>query len=133
MNELVHYVKENDTLQRIAAFYWGDWTLWPLLQDFNSHLIQKIGFDWSEKLKEGIPLKTRMDLLSSDIEHTVIETDSYESLSLLYYFTEHFSERIRNQNERKILRYLIGSRITIPALVDRRAFQAAKERIKTWL
>ncbi|QOI43472.1 phage tail protein [Leptospira interrogans serovar Canicola] len=133
MNELVHYVKENDTLQRIAAFYWGDWTLWPLLRDLNSHLIQKIGFDWSEKLKEGIPLKIRMDLLSSDIEHTVIETDSYESLSLLYYFTEHFSERIRNQNERKILRYLIGSRITIPALVDRRSFQAAKERVKTWL
>ncbi|EMO01270.1 hypothetical protein LEP1GSC112_1500 [Leptospira interrogans serovar Pomona str. UT364] len=72
-----------------------------------------------------------MDLLSSDIEHTVIETDSYESLSLLYYFTEHFSERIRNNNERKILRYLIGSRITIPALVDRRSFQAAKERVKT--
>ncbi|EKO25240.1 hypothetical protein [Leptospira interrogans] len=133
MNELVHYVKENDTLQRIAAFYWGDWTLWPLLRDLNSHLIQKIGFDWSEKLKEGIPLKIRMDLLSSDIEHTVIETDSYESLSLLYYFTEHFSERIRNNNERKILRYLIGSRITIPALVDRRSFQAAKERVKTWL
>ncbi|WP_061244495.1 hypothetical protein [Leptospira interrogans] len=133
MNERVHFVREEETLQRITSFYWGDWTLWPLLRDLNSHLIQKIGFDWSEKLKEGIPLKIRMDLLSSDIEHTVTETDSYESLSLLYYFTEHFSERIRNNNERKILRYLIGSRITIPALMDLRAFQAAKERIKTWL
>ncbi|MDI7202139.1 hypothetical protein [Leptospira santarosai] len=133
MNERVHFVRENDTLQRIAALYWGDWTLWPLLQDSNPHLIQTIGFDWSEKLKEGIPLKIRMDLLSSDIEHTVNETDSYESLSLLYYFTEHFSERIRNQNERKILRYLTGNRITIPALVDRRAFQTAKARLKTWL
>ncbi|EQA81000.1 hypothetical protein LEP1GSC193_2338 [Leptospira alstonii serovar Pingchang str. 80-412] len=101
--------------------------------DSNSHLIQTIGFDWPEKLEEGIPLKVRMDLLSSDIEHTITETDSYESLSLLYYFTEHFSERIRNQNERKILRYLIGTRIPIPALVDRRAFQTAKARLKTWL
>lgn len=133
MNERVHFVRENDTLQRIAAFYWGDWTLWPLLQDSNAHLIQTIGFDWTEKLKEGIPLKIRMDLLSSDIEHTVSEMDSYESLSLLYYFTEHFSERIRNQNERKVLRYLIGNRITIPALVDRRTFQTAKARLRTWL
>ncbi|UOG42537.1 phage tail protein [Leptospira noguchii] len=133
MNERVHFVRECDTLQRIAAFYWGDWALWPLLRDSNSHLIQTIGFDWSEKLTEGIPLKIPMDLLTSDLEHTVNETDSYESLSLFYYFTEHFSERIRNQNERKILRYLIRSRITIPALVDRRSFQTAKERIKTWL
>ncbi|EKP13466.1 LysM peptidoglycan-binding domain-containing protein [Leptospira borgpetersenii] len=133
MNERVHFVRENDTLQRIAAFYWGDWTLWPLLRDVNSHLIQTIGFNWSEKLKEGIPLKIRMDLLSSDIEHTVTEGDSYESLSFLYYFTEHFSERIRNQNERKVLRYLIGSRIAIPALVDRRTFQTAKARLKIWL
>ncbi|EMF43514.1 hypothetical protein LEP1GSC067_1198 [Leptospira interrogans serovar Lora str. TE 1992] len=133
MNELVHYVKENDTLQRIAAFYWGDWTLWPLLQDSNSHLTQKIGFDWPEKLKEGMALKVPTSLPTSDLEHTVAKSDSYESLSLFYYSTEHFSERIRNQNERKILRYLIGSRITIPALVDRRSFQAAKERIKTWL
>ncbi|AXR68231.1 phage tail protein [Leptospira mayottensis] len=132
MNERVHFVRENDTLQRIAAFYWGDWTLWPLLQDSNTHLIQTVGFGWPEKLKEGIPLKIRMDLLSSDIEHTVIEGDSYESLSFFYYFTEHFSERIRNQNERKVLRYLIGNRITIPALVDRRAFQTAKARLKTW-
>ncbi|EMM99116.1 hypothetical protein LEP1GSC021_4768 [Leptospira noguchii str. 1993005606] len=107
--------------------------MWPLLQDSNAHLIQTIGFDWSEKLQEGIPLKIPLDLLTSDLEHTVNETDSYESLSLFYYSTEHFSERIRNQNERKILRYLIASRITIPALVDRRSFQTAKERIKTWL
>ncbi|WP_078126140.1 phage tail protein [Leptospira alexanderi] len=132
MNERVHYVKENDTLQRIASFYWGDWTLWPLLKDSNSHLIQKIGFDWPEKLKEGIALKIWMDLPTSDLDHTVLEDDCYESLSLFYYSTEHFSERIRNQNGRKILRYLIGSRITIPALVDRRTFQTSKERIKTW-
>ncbi|WP_010576185.1 hypothetical protein [Leptospira alexanderi] len=132
MNERVHYVKENDTLQRISALYWGDWTLWPLLKDSNSHLIQKIGFDWPEKLKEGIALKIRMDLPTSDLDHTVLEDDCYESLSLFYYSTEHFSERIRNQNGRKILRYLIGSRITIPALVDRRTFQTSKERIKTW-
>ncbi|MDI7219500.1 phage tail protein [Leptospira santarosai] len=133
MNERVHLVKENDTLQRISAFYWGDWTLWPLLRDSNSYLIQKIGFDWPEKLKEGIALKIQMNLPTSDLDHTVVESDSYESLSLFYYSTEHFSERIRNENERKILRYSIGSRITIPALVDLRAFQVAKARIQTWL
>ncbi|MDI7187987.1 LysM peptidoglycan-binding domain-containing protein [Leptospira santarosai] len=132
MNERVHLVKENDTLQRISAFYWGDWTLWPLLRDSNAHLIQKFGFDWSEKLTEGIALKIPLDLSISDLDHTVAEGDTYESLSLFYYSTEHFSERIRNENERRILRYSIGNRITIPALVDRRSFENAKERIAIW-
>lgn len=132
MIERVHFVRENDTLQRIAAFYWGDWTIWPLIRDTNSHLNRKLGFDWSNNLKEGLPLRIRMDIPTSDIDHTVAEEDSYESLSLSYYFTEHFIERIRNGNERKILRYEIGNKITIPALVDRRIFQTVKERLKTW-
>ncbi|TGM88490.1 phage tail protein [Leptospira licerasiae] len=132
MIERIHFVRENDTLQRIAAFYWGDWTVWPLIRDSNTHLYRIIGFDWTDKLKEGIPLRIRIDIPTSDIDHTVLEGDTYESLSLLYYFSEHFSERIRIGNERKILRYEIGNKINIPALVDRRTFQAAKERLKIW-
>ncbi|EIE03088.1 hypothetical protein [Leptospira licerasiae] len=132
MIERVHFARENDTLQRIAASYWGDWTIWPLIRDTNTHLNRKIGFDWTDKLKEGIPLRIRMDIPTSVIDHTVLETDTYESLSLLYYFTEHFCERIRIENERKILRYEVGNKIIIPALVDRRTFQAAKERLKIW-
>ncbi|KLO75860.1 Uncharacterized protein AAY48_3170 [Leptospira interrogans serovar Muenchen] len=90
-------------------------------------------FRLAREIERRVALKVPTSLPTSDLEHTVAKSDSYESLSLFYYSTEHFSERIRNNNERKILRYLIGSRITIPALVDRRSFQAAKERVKTWL
>ncbi|PJZ43624.1 LysM peptidoglycan-binding domain-containing protein [Leptospira brenneri] len=128
-NERVHVVTAGETLQRIAAYYWGEWTLWPLIREDNSFYNSKLGFKWYDDLEEGLRLFVRRQIPISNQLHTVTAEDSYTNLSLKYYKTEHFSQLIRLSNNSQILKYNIGGEIVIPALVDNRVFQAAQMRL----
>ncbi|TGK47508.1 phage tail protein [Leptospira kanakyensis] len=128
-NERIHVVTFGETLQRIAAYYWGDWTLWPVLRDDNAFYNSKLGFKWCDDLKEGMKLFVRRELPVSNQVHTVTDIDTYTSLSDQYYKTEHFAYLIRNINNSQILKYSLGGEIVIPALVDKRVFQAAQMRL----
>lgn len=102
--------REGDTLQRIAARWWGDWTLWPVLRDDNGLA--------TDPPVAGRQLVLR-DLPSQDQLHTVMTGDSWESISLLYYGTEHFSERLRQANDTGSHIYeRVGERIFVRAIVD---------------
>lgn len=125
---MIHIVQSGETIQRISALIYGDWTLWPLIRDLNSNLNPVYGFGWENELVEGMRLKIDTQIRVSPVEHTVIESDTYENLSLEYYKTEHFSERIRLENDYKILRYEVGNKVRIPALLDRKKFEMAKRR-----
>lgn len=87
-----YVLKSSDTLQRIAAKYYGRWEFWRLICDSNPHLNS-----W-KSLPVGVQIEIP-DPRTDDINHTIIDGDTYESLSLLYYGTEHFSGRIRDTNE----------------------------------
>ncbi|MBM9546147.1 LysM peptidoglycan-binding domain-containing protein [Leptospira sp. 201903074] len=128
-NERVHIVTEGETLQRIAAYYWGEWTLWPLLREDNAFYNSKLGFKWYDDLSEGLKLFVRRAVPVANQIHTVTQNDTYTNLSAKYYKTEHFEHLIRDTNNSQILKYLIGGEIVIPALVDKRVFQAAQMRL----
>lgn len=128
-NERVHIVTEGETLQRIAAYYWGEWTLWPLLREDNAFYNSKLGFKWYDDLAEGMKLFVRRAVPVSNQIHTVAQNDTYTNLSAKYYKTEHFEHLIRDTNNAQILKYLTGGEIVIPALVDKRVFQAAQMRL----
>lgn len=99
--------RQNDTLQRIAALIYGDWSLWRLIADANRISSVQPG------LQISIP-----EAFSSSIEHTILLGDSYESLSLQYYGSEHFSGLISAENNGLCLYENIGKLITIPSLVE---------------
>jgi nucleoid-associated protein YgaU len=107
---MIHIVRPDETLRRISARYYGDWTLWPIIADANR-------MDRREPPVPGRAIVVPMPRTSAT-EHTVADGDSYESLSLLYYGSEHFSEVIRSANDRKIIYESAGLRFTIPALAD---------------
>lgn len=102
-----YFVKDEDTLQRISAKAYGDWTVYSLIQDFNQ--VREI-FEGQVIVIPEINLE--------DEFHVITEKDSYESLSLNYYGSEHFSGRIWEANSEIILEENIGLEIIIPTLVD---------------
>lgn len=106
---MTHTWRSGDTLQRIAARWYGDWTLWPAVRDANGLV--------SAPPASGQRLEIP-DLPDRERLHTVVTGDSYESVSLLYYGTEHFAERLRNANPTEHIYDLVGRQIVIPALVN---------------
>lgn len=111
-----YVIKSGDTLQRIAARFWGDWTLYCVLKDVNSNLGRSIGFNW-ETLPAGYRLEIPT-LPSSEKSYIVQGGDSWESIALAYYFTERLSYLLASANENQIIYKIVGQTIRIPALVQ---------------
>lgn len=116
-----HVIKTDDTLQRLAAFYYGDWTLYTLIREANLDLIpDEFSLIAGNRIK--IPTPTFEDAV-----HVISVNDTYQSISLLYFETEHFAERLRMANDNLTLSENIGADILIPALVDFDRFRKALE------
>lgn len=68
-------------------------------------------------IKPGVALHIP-DIMTGEVEHTIIEGDTYENLSLQYYGIEHFSGKIFSENDGLVLHENIGNPIIIPGLVE---------------
>lgn len=115
-----YVIKPDDTLQRLSSRYYGDWKLWMLLWDYNSHILTD-RFNLDVGVKIAIP-----DIPTSEQTHRVMESDSYGSISKQYYSSEHFSEKIKAKNGYLRLSENINKNIVIPSLVDQTVYQNIK-------
>jgi len=116
-----YITKPNDTLQRLAAKFYGDWTVWKIIFDTNYSKLKNFE---QNQFPPGIALEIpELNLL--DESHIVREGDSYESISLLFYKTESFSEFLKSANASIILKYNIGKEILIPSLIQYRTSRNA--------
>lgn len=110
MTGISFIAKSGETSARIASFYYGDLGLFGLIEDLNSSSFQNHVSIAGSKI--FIP-----DLVTDEIEHTIVTGDSYISLSQKYYNTERYFHYIQSANQDKVLEYSIGEIITIPPLV----------------
>lgn len=114
-----YITKPNESLQRLAAIMWGDWKLWKLIYDKNPQL----GNDPFD-----IPVGRIIEIpepLYEDRNHVIASGDSYQSLALLYYGTEHYDFLIRVRNNGIVLYENIDLEIVIPKLISWRRLQFA--------
>jgi hypothetical protein len=116
MNSINYIIKPDDTLQRIAALYYADWTLWKWIADVNPEISPTA-------LTPGSVLLLPYPI-TEDTIHTIQENDSYESVSKLYYGIEGFSEKIKSENLDLKLSENIGKEILISALVSKKVLSA---------
>ncbi len=116
-----YVLKNTDTLQRLSAKFYGKWELWKLILDHNSQIE-----NW-KTLIPGIRIEIP-DPFTEDVFHTIQVGDTYESISLLYYGTEHFSGKIREDNENIQPYENIGSDLFVGALVSSAEIQNAARR-----
>lgn len=114
-----HVIGSADSLQRLAAKYYGKWTIWRLILDANPGIT-----DWAN-LQPGIRIVIP-EPFTDTIDHIIAAGDSYESLSMQYYGTEHFSGVIMYANNGVILDANIGQKIVIPPLVSKIEYMKAK-------
>jgi nucleoid-associated protein YgaU len=106
-----HVIRPDDTLQRIAARYYGDWTLWGLIADVNR-------LNPRDNLTAGRVLDIPVPRIERTV-HTVTLADTYESLSFMYYETERYANRLRTANGSAIIYQSVGKQFEIPALGSR--------------
>lgn len=117
-----HITKSGESMQRLAARYYGRWELWRLILDTNEALT-----DWKE-IEPGLVVDIP-DPKTDDSLHRIEIGDTYESLSQFYYGTEHFSNRIRLENGNIPLYENIGIEILIPRLMTKTELELAKRRM----
>lgn len=115
---MIRVLQSDETAERLAAIYYGDWSLYRLIVDANLHV------DWDAPTA-GLQIQIP-EPLSRDVEHMIQDSDSYQSLSLRYYGTESFAWKIEKLNQ-LILHENIGRAITIPQLVAAEALQRHNE------
>ncbi|MBE7439129.1 MAG: phage tail protein [Spirochaetales bacterium] len=111
-----------DTLQRLAALYYGRWELFFLIYEANRAVIGNI-----DGLRPGMPLQIPAPQ-QQELRHVVGEGDSWEALSLTYYDTEHFARLLRKANGGIVIYESIGTELIIPALVTPGELEAASRR-----
>lgn len=113
---MMHVVREGETVRRLAARYYGNWTLWPLIVDYNK-------INGRDNPVTGSALSIPYPR-TSPTEHIISDGDTYEYLSQLYYGSEHFSDKIKIANGLAVIYDSIGQKFTIPALADRQKITA---------
>lgn len=109
---MIYTIREDDTLQRISARLFNKWELYPVIRDNNPHIQ-----DW-ENLVAGNRLNIP-DIPTEPTFHVAKEGDTFESISLFYYLTEHFSGLLRDENANAQPYENIGVEYFIPALVSK--------------
>ncbi|MEM7184529.1 MAG: LysM peptidoglycan-binding domain-containing protein [Spirochaetota bacterium] len=117
---IYHIIKKNDTLQRISSYYYGDWSLDSFIRDYN-------------KIQDDIHLGQSIQIpipLYQEQEYIVQGFESYQRISLAYYYTEHYSEKIRSYNEDLILSENAGVTIIIPPLANYKKLKKAFDRLR---
>ncbi|EMO30315.1 tail protein X [Leptospira noguchii] len=117
-----YVLKNNDTLQRLSARYYGKWEIWRLILDKNPQIE-----DW-KNLRVGVLIEIP-EPLTEDRLHTIADGETYESISFLYYGTEHFSGKIRENNSNIQPYENVGSTLFIQAFVSKGELQNAKRRM----
>ena len=121
---MIYYItKPNDTLQRISAKMYGDWTLWYLIFDNNRGLFPN---RWI--VQSGLMVYVPIPLTQNST-HTIQTGDSYTTLSIDYYSSEHYAKNIKAKNNGIILNENIGKKIIIPALVKSGTYESAQDLI----
>lgn len=116
-----YVLKNNDTLQRLSARYYGRWEIWRLILD-NNPQIESVN-----NLRAGVLIEIP-EPLTEDRLHTIADGETYESISFLYYGTEHFSGKIRDNNSNIQPYENVGSTLFIETLVSKAELQNAKRR-----
>ena len=105
--------KLEDTPQRLAAHYYGDWTLYGLIVDSNPNVFV-----------DNVCLPGSLIFIPTpiveEVEHTVVSGDSYG--------TERYSVRIAWKNNNLILTESIGLIISIPALLELSIYREVTSR-----
>jgi hypothetical protein len=119
---MIYYItKPNDTLQRISAKMYGDWSLWYLIFDNNRSLFPN---RWS--VQSGLMVLVPVPL-TQDVTHRVVNGDSYSSLSVGYYGSEHYANKIKAINNGLV----VGRNITIQALLKKSVYEGALSLVET--
>lgn len=110
----IYITKTEESLQRLAAKFYGDWTLWKLIFDTNYNILKNYPLN---QFPSGLSLKIpNVNLL--DETYIILKDDTYEKISLEFYGTESYSEFIKHFNQSKILKYHIGEELLIPSLIQ---------------
>lgn len=107
----VYNTKQGDSIERMSALVYGEFSIWPFLYYRNAEII---GDD-----PNIIPFPAQIvvyDIPTQDQYHIAEFADSYPTLSAKYYGCENFWWKISAANSGKII--LSGDEIKIPALVD---------------
>ncbi len=100
-----------DTMYTIANKYYCAWYLWPIVYDPNKDILGSDPF--------ALPAGKEISIISlntDEIEHTLIQGDTWHTLAKMYYATERFWPFIAQRNE--YIHIVPGLIITIPALVS---------------
>lgn len=111
-----YVLRENDTLQRLSAKIYTDWTLWKLLYFFNYQVLK----NHPQNMFPSGTLIQVPEVNLHDENHIVSVGDTYESLSLSFYGIEQYSEFIKYSNNGLLLKYNAGEEIVIPSLIQKK-------------
>ena len=115
-----YLIKDDDTIQRIASKYYLKWWLYPAIHHENLNVLGDNPYAPSQGKVVKIPY-----LNTSEILHTVVKGDIWQSLAEEYYGSPVLFPHIAVSNESRLL--AIGAQIKIPPLVTKRDIMTAKE------
>lgn len=124
---MIYFTAEDDTLQRASARVFGDWTLFPVLRDYNAERFRLREID-PDSLPMNEPLEVP-DIPTSDEIVSVTEGMTYEALAADRYHTEAFARFIRERAGGIAIYDLVGQEIVIPALARKQQIDAARRRL----
>jgi len=119
-----YLVRDNDTPQRVSAKVYGEWTLFPLIQDNNHALLN--GLPENTLPMGAILYIPEPPALTDEFKHTIKDGDTYMALSEIYYESVSFFRKLEKDNNFIRLNKSIGTVITIPALVSKKVYQTAR-------
>ena len=114
-------LRANDSIYRLAVWFYYNYTLWPLIYYTNENIIGDNPFILTPGKKIFIP-KAR----SGEATHKASQDDNGQSLSLRYYGIDYYHLRIDAYNNYPI-RYEEGFIYKIPPLTPKIELDAAKE------
>ena len=115
-------IRQNESIYRLAALFYYNYTLWPLIYYTNENVIGNDPFSLKEGLKIFIPKP-----LVNTAHHIAKAGESAQSLSEKYYGIEYYHIRIDKENDFPI-RYSPGIEYRIPSILTQIELDAATEQ-----
>lgn len=114
-----HIIQSDDNIFKITVRYYYKYFLWRIIYNQNRDVISD-----PMDLKPGVMIVIP-ELSTFEIEHVIIESDTYQSLAEDYYGSNFYYQYIVNRNQNK---YLIpGETVFIPPLVNEIHIHKAEE------